>query len=938
MHKRILAALLTLAIALPSLVSGQQALGTPLPADPNVRMGTLANGLHYYIRQNAKPEKRAELRLVVNTGSIQEDDDQLGYAHFIEHMAFNGTEHFKKNELVDYLQSIGLRFGADLNASTSFDETVYNLTVPTDTARIVDKGFLVLADWAHGQLFDSTEVVKERGVVLEEWRGGKGAGERMFRQALPVVFKGTRYLNRLPIGTDTSIMNAQPSVLRRYYTQWYRPDLMAVVAVGDFNVAEIEALINKHFGPIPAARNPRARPATPVPDNQAPLVSIATDKEATSSFIQVGFKRAHEQTRTVGDFRRGLIERIYIGMLNNRLGELTQKPDAPFNGAGMSLGGFIGRDVDAFTLSAGVKDGGIERGFEGVLTEIRRADEFGFLQTELDRSKLNILRGYERSNTERATQPHGAFVGSYISSFLFGTTPLSIEYTYPLVQQLLPTITLSEVNGLATKWITDENRVIMVQAPDKAGLRTPTEADVLAVFNRASRVPVTAYVETMSDAPLLPRLPTPGRVVSERVIPDVGVTEWKLSNGTRVLIKPTDFKADEIIFTGSSDGGTSLVTDAEYMSASYALSIVAASGAGQFNAIDLQKKLAGKAVSAGPSIRTYDEAVSGTASPRDLETMFQLLYLRLTEPRLDTAAWLASKQRTLSGLANRGVSPASVFGDTINAVMTQKAFRARPLTPAILDEVDPVKAIAFYKDRFSDMGDFTFAFVGNIKLDSLKPLVERYLASLPSHGRKETWRAVSNPPPKGVIDKVVRKGTEPKASTQMFFTGPFKYSADNRFALSALMSVFQIRLNETLREQLGGTYSPGAGGSGGRIPREEYNISVFYDSSPENVEKLTQSVKAIIDTLQTRGPSQTDIDKVKEQYTRSRETSIKQNGFWIGNIASREETIDSLSMNLKAYDARVKNLTPAQVQAAAKLYFNLSNFARFVLLPEGPKQ
>jgi len=923
-----------LAALLPVAAGAQVANPTPLQSDPAVKVGELGNGLKYYIRKNAKPEKRAELRLVVNTGSIQEDDDQRGYAHFIEHMAFNGTTHFKKNELVDYLQSIGLRFGADLNASTDFEETVYELTIPTDTARIVDKSFVILSDWAHEQTFDSTEVVKERGIVLEEWRSAKGVGDRLTRASFPVIFKGTRYLDRIPIGSDTSILKANPSVLRRYYQQWYRPDLMAVIAVGDFNPDEIEALIKKYFSPIPKAKNPRAKPPTPVPSNAEPLVSITTDKELTSSSVLVGFKRPSETTKTVGDFRRDLIESLYLRMINARMAELTQKPDAPFNSASMSLGSFIGRTTDAFTLGASVKDGGIAKGLQGILIEIRRADEFGFLPSELERVKTNMLRGYERSYLERMTQPHGAYVGTLISTYLFGSTPLSIEYTYPLVQQMLPTIKIDEVNGLATKWITEENRVLLARAPEKEGLKPPTEKELLDVFANAASSRVTAYFESISDAPLLAKIPTPGKILSERTIPGVGVTEWKLSNGSRVLVKPTDFKADEIVLTGGSDGGTSLAPDADYFTANLASTILGISGAGTLSAVDLNKKLTGLAIGASAGVGTYSETVGGNASPRDLEAMFQLLYMRITEPRVDSAAWVAAKQRVVAALPNRGLSPAQIFGDTINATMSQNALRSRPPTVAAYEKVDLQKALAFYKERFADMGDFTYAIVGNVKLDSLKPLVEKYLASLPSQGRKDVWKDVGNPAPKGVINKTVKAGIEQKAQTEIYFTGPFEYTAENRFVLGALVSVLQIRLNETLREQLGGTYSPNTNGGGGKIPRPEYTINVSYGSSPANVEKLTQSVFAIIDTLQTRGPLQSDIDKVKEQYTRSREQSIKLNGFWLGQIVSREENIDDLQTRLKEYDDRVKNLTVAQVQAAAKLYFNKNNYARFVLLPE----
>src|SRR6185437_7244355 len=476
---------------------------TPLPIDPKVRIGTLPNGIRYYIRQNSKPEKRAELRLVVNAGSILETDQQLGLAHFIEHMAFNGTTHFKKNDLVKYLESIGVRFGADLNAYTGFDETVYILPIPTDTARIVDQAFTILDDWAHGQLFDSTEVANERGVVREEWRLGKGAGDRMLHEWLPIALKGSLYADRLPIGNEASIMSATPARLRAFYNKWYRPDLQAVIAVGDFDPAAIEAEIKKHFSAIPKPVNPAPRTLAAVPGNKQPLIAVATDKEATSSDVEVSFKLPTEQTKTVGDYRRDLTERLYLSMFNNRLDEISQKPNAPFLGAGGSKGNFIGRTTDAFTLGAGVKDGEIPQGLEALLIEAKRVDEHGFLQSELDRAKENMLRGYERAYAERDKTPSSSFVQEYIDNYLTHEAIPGIDYEYKLAEQLVPTITLADVNKLASNWITDDNRVIVAESPIKDSVKVPTPAELLAVFDRAAKTPVTAYTETLSSEALV---------------------------------------------------------------------------------------------------------------------------------------------------------------------------------------------------------------------------------------------------------------------------------------------------------------------------------------------------------------------------------------------------------------------------------------------------
>lgn len=942
MSKPLIRVFMAMFIAAPAVAqqpkpAAAMSLTTPLPVDPKVRIGTLPNGIRYYIRQNPKPEKRAELRLVVNAGSVLENDEQLGLAHFVEHTAFNGTTHYAKNDLVKYLQSIGVRFGADLNAYTGFDETVYILPVPTDTARIVDQAFTILEDWARGQVFDSAEVVNERGVVREEWRLGKGAGDRMLHQWLPIALKGSRYAERLPIGNEESIMSATPARLRSFYKSWYRPDLQAVIAVGDFKPADMEAQIKKHFAGIPKPMNPPKRPSPAVPLNKEPLIAIASDKEATSSDVSLMFKLPAEKTKTVGDYRRLLMERLYLGMLNDRLEEISQKPNAPFLGAGASKGNLIGRNTDAFTLSAGVKDGGIERGLEALLEEAKRVDQFGFLQTELDRQKESLVRGYERAYAERDKSQSASFVQEYVDNYLNGEPIPGIEYEYKLVQQLVPTITLAEVNKLASNWITDENRVVIAQSPQKDSVKIPTRAELLAAFQRAAKATVQAYTEDLSGSALLDRAPTPGKIISTRSIPNVGVFEWKLSNGVRVLVKPTDFKADEVQFGAFSPGGTSLAPDSNYMSAALASQIMSISGVGKFNRTDLQKKLAGKVASAGASIGETTEGLRGSASPKDLETMFQLIFLDFTAPRFDSSAYEAFKNQVGPFLANRSSDPDQVFSDTVTSTMTQHNFRSRPLTATTFAEVNPHTSFEFYKDRYADASDFTFVFVGNVDSTTLKPLVETYLASLPALNRKETFRDNGGAPPKGIVEKVVHKGVEPKANTIIDFTGACESSPETRFAIRALTELFQIKINETLREQLGGAYSPSVGGGCNKIPRQEYSITVQFNSAPDNVEKLTKSVFALIDSLKKLPPSQADVDKVKEQLIRSREVDVKQNAYWLNNILGREQAGEEISTLLGPYDAMIRGLTPAQIQQAAQKYFDVNNYARFILLPEAGK-
>jgi len=925
---------LALILAAPLHLAAQEPnLEDRLPVDSDVLIGTLPNGLRYYVRHNSRPEDRAELRLVVNAGSVQENDAQRGFAHFVEHTAFNGTRNFARNDLVKYLQSIGVRFGADLNAYTSFDETVYILPIPTDTPRIVDQAFTILEDWAHGQIFDSAEVIAERGVVHEEWRGSKGAGERMLQKMLPVVLKDSRYAERLPIGTEASILGATAEQLRVFYRDWYRPELMAVIAVGDFDVSAIEAKIREHFGRIPG--NPRGptRAATAIPPNRAPLVSITSDPEATSTVVSVYYKLLRAPTTTVAHYRRDLAGRLYLQMLNSRLNEITQRPDAPFIGAGASKGGFVGRVLEPFSLGAAVQDGGVERGLEALLLEARRVDQFGFLQSELDRARANLLRGYELMYAEREKTESDQYAAEYIRAFLEGEAIPGIEYEHAIAQRYLPTITLAEVNRLAADWITDDNRIVIVQAPEKDSVPLPTVSSLLAVFDRAAAASVTAYVEDVSGAALLSGHPPAGQIVSGSALP-VGVTEWRLSNGARVLVKPTDFKADEILFSAFSEGGTGLVENRDFMSAAFAPQVVALSGLGDFNRIDLGKKLAGKAASVSPTIGEMSEGLNGSASPRDLETMMELIHLHFTGARLDSTAFAAFASNATPYLMNRGAAPDEVFGDTIRVTMGQHHHRSRPLTTATFGEIDPRRSIAFFRDRFADADDFTFVFVGNVDTVAIKPLIERYLASLPSLPRVDSARVASAGTPRGTIEKVVRKGIEPKATTVIAFTGSCTFSPETRVALRGLTDAFELRLVETLREKLGGTYSPSVGGGCSRRPHQEYNIEVQFQSSPENVESLTRAVFALVDTLRQVGPAESDVARVREQILRSREVNVRENGYWLSGIVQRLQSGEDLAGLLEPYDALVRQLTPPSLRAAARRYLDPSSHVRFVLLPE----
>ena len=904
-----------------------------LPVDSKITIGKLNNGLTYYIRENKRPENRAELRLALNAGSILEDDDQQGLAHFVEHMAFNGTENFEKQEIVNYLESIGMRFGPDINAYTSFDETVYMLEIPTDSAEIVKTAFQILEEWAHRVSFEDEEIDKERGVVIEEWRSGRGAQMRMLDKQLPVLFKDSQYANRLPIGKKEILEGFDYDAARRFYRDWYRPDLMAVVAVGDFDKNEIENLIKKHFAGISPVENPRERTVYPVPDNAEPLFAIATDPEATRTIIGVYYKKDVPEEGTESAYRQSIVEQLYNGVLNNRLDELRQQPEPPFLFGFSSQGSFI-RTKHYYSLGAAVKEDQIESGLEALLIEAERIKKFGITQTELERQKTDMLRGMERAFNERDKTESGRYAAEYIRNFLTDEPIPGIEHEFQLYQKYIPTVTLEEVNRLAEELITDHNRVVLLSTPEKDDANIPSEASLLAVFENVTQKEITAYVDEVSDEPLIATPPTPGEIVGEETIAEIDVTLWKLSNGARVILKSTDFKNDQVLFSAYSPGGNSLVTDENYVSAITATAIVAQGGVGNFNQIELDKKLAGKVVRVSPGISSLQEGFSGSASPQDIETLFQLTHLYFTSPRKDNNAFLSYQTRLKGFLANRGASPEAAFSDTLSVTLSQYHFRSRPWNEDMLDEMNLERSFEIYKDRFADAGDFTFLFVGNIDIEGMKPLVKTYLASLPSQERKETWKDVGVNPPNGIIEKEVRKGLEPKSQVRVVFSGPFEWNRQNRHEINSMTAVLRIKLREVLREDQGGTYGVRVSASPSHYPQADYQITIGFGCAPDRVEELTQLAFQQIDSLKNFGTTDEYLQKVKESQRRQHEKNLKENRYWINTLEFYDYHKEPLLSILETNDF-VEKLNLEAIRKAAQKYLNEENYVKVVLYPEG---
>ena len=907
-------------------------LTATLSVDPQVRIGKLENGLRYYIRVNEKPEQRAELRLAVNAGSMQEDDDQRGLAHFVEHMAFNGTDNFEKQELIDYLEGIGMKFGPHINAYTSFDETVYMLRIPTDDDETLETGFQILEDWASKVAFEGEEIDKERGVVVEEWRLGRGADARIRDQQFPVLFKDSRYAERLPIGDKEILETAPHDALRRFYRDWYRPDLMAVIAVGDFDPDRIEALIRQHFGALTYPREQRPRESYPVPDHAETLYAITTDPEATSTTVGVYYKLDKRGSETIGDYRRGIAEMLYHNMVNARLNEIRQQADPPFIFAFSTSAGFV-RTRDVYLQAAGVQEGEVETGLEALLAEIERVDRYGFTATELERAKAELLRQYEQSFVERDKRQSATYAGEYVRVFLEQEPTPGIERELELVRELLPTIELDDLNRLAAEWISESNRVVLVSAPESPDGAPVTEEGLADIFAAIDERQLDPYVDRVRDTPLLAEQPEPGSVVGESTIEEIGVTEWTLSNGVRVILKPTDFKNDEILVSAFSPGGTSLASDEDYPSASFATTLVGESGLGDFDLVELEKALAGKLAGIDPYISELEEGIEGGASPRDLQTMFELLHLTFTAPRSDSDAYQSFMARLRNFVENRSARPEAVFSDQILLQRYDDHPRRQPLTLDYIDRIRLDVAFEHYRERFADAGDFTFLMVGNFDLESIRPWVEKYVGSLPTVNREETWRDVQAVPVEGPVKVEVRRGLEPKSEVRMYWDGPAKWSRENQHDMQSFATALRIRLREVLREDMGGTYGVSVSGSIAKRPRERFSIAVGFGCAPENVEEMVTAVVDEIAKIRREGLDDSYAEKVRQSQRRDRETQLKENGFWLGVL----KTYYSLDLDPRLildHESLVERVTPENLRRTAQLYLPRSPDFEAVLYPE----
>ena len=912
-------------------------LSSPIPFDPDVKVGKLANGLTYYIRKNAEPKNRAELRLVIRAGSVLETDNQQGLAHFMEHMEFNGTKNFPKNELVNFLQSSGVRFGADLNAYTGFDETVYQLPVPTDSANVFTNAFQILEDWAHNATIDPAEVDKERGVILEERRLGRGAGQRMRDQYFPALLNNSQYAKRLPIGTEQVLTTFRPETLRQFYEDWYRPDLMAVIAVGDFDIKQVEGIIREKFSRIPVVTNRNGGPAKPrtqydIPSHKDTKVIVVTDPEQPNTVIQVIYKRPEIKEKTLNDLRESIKRGLFNAMLGNRIQELTQRADPPFLGGYSNYSDFLG-NLDAFTSIAIAKEGNVERAIRAVLDENARVKQFGFTPTELARAKQEFMTSVEQAYSERNKTRSVNYVNEYVQNFTDKAPYTSIDFYYNFLRKEQSGIKLAEVNALVDQFIHNDNRAVIVMAPEKDKAKLPTVAQILSYVDDAGKG-LTAYEDKTLDSPLLAKEPVGSPVLSEKQIKDIGVTEWTLKNGVRVVLKPTDFKNDQILFSASSLGGTSLYDLKDFQSARFSSTLTAMGGTGEYNQIQLGKFLSGKQASVYPFVGELSEGINGSAAPKDLETALQLVYSYFTQPRKDPDVVKGFLSNQRSSLQNQisTPTPQRVFQDTVTVTLGNNNPRRQPLKPDDLDKIDLNRALKIYQERFANAGDFTFYFVGNFKEEQLKPLVEKYLGGLPATDKAEKFNDLGIRAPKGQVSKTVYRGLDPKASVQLIYSGDITWSPETSTQLDALAEVLEIKLIEKLREEESGVYGVGANAAYAKYPVPRYTFRISFGCAPENVEKLIARTQELINDLKQKGALPADIAKFKAETRRETEVQLKDNQFWLGYLQNQYYNGDAPDEVLHENE-QLSKVTVDSTKAAANQYFG-PNYIRLVLMPE----
>jgi zinc protease len=872
----------------------QQMQFPPLPVDKNVRIGQLDNGLTYYIRHNKLPENRAEFYIAQKVGSILEEPQQRGLAHFLEHMAFNGTKNFPGDDkglgVIPWCETVGIKFGTNLNAYTSIDETVYNISnAPIDRTGVLDSCLLILHDWSNYILLKDDEIDKERGVIREEWRSRNSGMLRVYTDLLPTIYQGDKYADCMPIGSIDVINNFPYKDIRDYYHKWYRPDLQGIVIVGDIDVDTVEAKLKAVFADVQKPVNPAERTYYPVTDNKEPIVAIGTDKEVDDPSIEIYFKQdatPDSEKNNVGYLASQYMTSMISSMLNARLSELVQSANPPFTRASSYYSDFfVAKTKEAFALSASSKADGIETALKTLLQETERARRFGFTESEYARARANYLQSLESAYNEREKTKHGSYVREYVQNFLNGEPIPGIEAEYAMMNQLAPNIPLQAMNMVMQQLVPDSNQVVIIAGPAKEGLKYPTKEEVINLLKGMKDLDLQAYVDKVSDEPLMKEAPKGGKIISEKEGDIYGSTKLVLSNGVTVYVKKTDFKADEIRMKGTSLGGKSIFPDKDALNFAVMDNVIAVGGLGNFSQVDLTKVLAGKKVSVNAGLGATTENVFGTCSPKDFETMMQLTYLTFTAPRKDAEAFESFKNRMKAQLESAQANPLSSINDSLQKAMYNNHPRVVMMKPEMVDQIDYDRILEMYNDRFKDASDFTFYFVGNIDLETAKPLIAEYLGALPAINRKETFKDTKMSIRKGVYkNEYAKEQQTPTATIVFLYSGKAPYTLKNDILLSFATQVLDMVYTEEVREKEGGTYGVNCFGDLQKYPKEQLLLQIVFQTDPAKKDKLAGIVVDELKKLAAEGPSDVHLQKVKEYMLKKYADNQKENGYWMNNL------------------------------------------------------
>lgn len=914
--KKIILAALSLGLFSGQMASAQQM--PPIPVDPQVRVGHLDNGLTYYIRHNEEPKDQVNFYIAQKVGSILEEEPQRGLAHFLEHMCFNGTEKFPGNGLIKYLESIGVKFGADLNAYTSIDETVYNIdNVPVTAPGAVDSCLWILHDWADGLLLTDEDIDHERGVIHEEWRTRRNASIRMMEAAFPILYPGNRYAERMPIGLVEVIDNFPYQAIRDYYEKWYRPDLQGIVIVGDVDVDQIEAKVKDIFGTIAAPVDPAERVYFPVEDNQEPIIAMVKDKEQPYALSMIFCKHDAYPDEMKGDLNYFVydyaVSMIQL-MMANRINEMKELPEPPFVDAQVVDDDYyIAKTKGAFTGAAVTSEAGLVKGVTAVYREMLRAQRNGFTASEYERAKADYLTHVESAYNDRAKIKSQQFCKEYVRHFIDNEPIPGIENEYMLANQLAPNIPVEVVNSVMSQLVSDHNLAVMCQLPDKDGVTYPTEAEMLAALKAVEAEDIAAYADEASDEPLMAELPVPGKVVKTQDA-KFGYKKLTLSNGATVYIKSTDFKADEILMTVTSEGGTSLYSASEAVTLGEAGDIYDLGGLGNFSSTGLRKALAGKKVRVNPQIGLYSEGFSGASTPKDFETMLQILNLYFTSPRMDEDAFQSYISRSKSTLANQELSPMTAFRDTLVSVLYRNNPRALRVKAEDMDRIDYSRAMKIASERFANAADFSFIFTGSIDEATMIPMIEQYIGSLPSGGRKEKRRNVGMNVTKGEIENVFEKEMEvAKATSFMVESGKMKNDLKSNMTLDFVSQILNIIYTEEIREKEGGTYGVQVGAQISSFPKPNALLQIVYETDPDKCAYLNGRIMDILKDFAANGPSEENVAKIREYKTKKHLENLKENSYYANLLENWLETGKDYFAD---YDAILAGITAEDVRAA----------------------